>query len=157
VAKFHANQGHCYANQAVTEFHANQGHLCKLDRYTRKSEYELVWYSLGKEGKRNKARTRTKIRQQTRIVQTTRRLIKLHPPRCLTQVAVNQHPPLLPLNTFTTRRETQRSAHTRSLLGPHTTSRSFSVLQPCGSDVVLMLAVSLRVLCLHPRCPLPTS
>ncbi len=38
----------------------------KQDRYTRKSEYELVRYSLGKEGKRNKARKRTKIGQQTR-------------------------------------------------------------------------------------------
>ena len=42
MAEFHANQGHCYANQVVTEFHANQGHLCKSDRYIWKSEYELV-------------------------------------------------------------------------------------------------------------------
>jgi hypothetical protein len=44
----------------VTEFHANQGHLYKPDRYTQKPEYKLVWHSLGKEGKRNKARIRTK-------------------------------------------------------------------------------------------------
>ena len=36
----------------MTRIHANPGHLCKSDRYLRKSEYELVWYSLGKEGKR---------------------------------------------------------------------------------------------------------
>jgi hypothetical protein len=29
MTEFHANQGHCYANQVVTEFHANQGHLCE--------------------------------------------------------------------------------------------------------------------------------
>jgi hypothetical protein len=54
VTEFHANQGHCYANQVVTEFHANQGHLCKSDRYTQKSENELAWYSSGKEGKGTK-------------------------------------------------------------------------------------------------------
>ncbi len=64
MTRIHANQGHCYANQVVTEFHANQGHLCKKpDRYIRKSEYELVWHSLGKEGKRNKARKRTKAKE----------------------------------------------------------------------------------------------
>jgi hypothetical protein len=54
VTEIHANQGHCYANQVVTEFRANQGHLCKSDRNTRKSEYELVGYSLGKEEKGTK-------------------------------------------------------------------------------------------------------
>ena len=132
-----------------------KGILCKPDRYTRKSEYELVWYSLGKEGKRNKARKRTKIGQRTRIVQTTGRLIKLHPHRYLTQAAVNRHlpPPSLSWH-LPTRRETQRSTHTRALLGPHTASKSFSVLQPCGSHVALVMAVTPKPLCQWPRCPL---
>jgi hypothetical protein len=52
-----------------------------------------VGYSSGKEAKGNQARKRTKIGQWTRIVQTTKRLIKLHPLRYLTQAAVNRHPP----------------------------------------------------------------
>ncbi len=63
VTRIHANQGHCYANQVVTEIRTNQGHLCKSDRYIWKSEYKLVRYSLGKEGKRNKARKRTNLRK----------------------------------------------------------------------------------------------
>jgi hypothetical protein len=154
VTEFHANQGHCYANQVVTEFHANQGHLCKSDRYTRKSEYKLVRYSLGKEGKRNKARIRTKIGQRTRIVQTTRGLIKLHPPWYLTQAAVNRHlPPPSLLSTSTTPRETRRSTHTRALLGPHTAGGSFSVQQPCGSHGRLTMAVAPRAPCPWLRCP----
>jgi hypothetical protein len=144
-----------YANQVVTRTHANQGHLCKPDRYIRKSEYELVRYSLGKEGKRNKARKRTKIGQRTRIVKTTGRLIKLHPPQYLTQAAVNQHPPppsTHALSTSTHATGPQRSAHTRSLLGPHTARGPFSVLQPCESHVVLILAVIPGPPCLSTRC-----
>jgi hypothetical protein len=40
-----------------------KGIYAKPDRYTWKSEYGLVWYSSGKEGKRNKTRKRTKLRK----------------------------------------------------------------------------------------------
>ncbi len=80
------------------------------------------------------------------------------PPPILIPYPCHAHP----LSTSTHATGPQRSAHIRSLLGPHTARGPFSVLQPCESHVVLILAVIPGPPCLSTRCrsthrPIPRS
>ncbi len=140
----------------MTEFHANQWHLCKTGQIYTESEYKLVWYKLRKGRKKEYSEKTDKDRTTDKNSTDNMGAYQITPTPVPHPNGGQPTPPPLPPPSWhlPTRRETQRSTHTQTLLGPHTASQSFSVLQPCGSHVALVMAVTPRPHCPWPRCPL---